>query len=162
MSRSELISAKILSREQLVKKLGLWRFKERKIIFTNGCFDILHRGHVHLLSKAADLGEILVVGLNSDSSVRNLKGIHRPLQDEKTRAEVLASLFYVNAVVLFDEETPLELIKMISPDVLVKGGDYKIETIIGADWVMQNGGKVEIIPLLEGYSTSGSVNRLIG
>jgi len=157
-----LISAKILSREQLVKKLGLWRFKERKIIFTNGCFDILHRGHVHLLSKAADLGEILVVGLNSDSSVRNLKGIHRPLQDEKTRAEVLASLFYVNAVVLFDEETPLELIKMISPDVLVKGGDYKIETIIGADWVMQNGGKVEIIPLLEGYSTSGSVNRLIG
>lgn len=157
-----MISAKILSREQLVKKLGLWRFKERKIIFTNGCFDILHRGHVHLLSKAADLGEILVVGLNSDSSVRNLKGIHRPLQDEKTRAEVLASLFYVNAVVLFDEETPLELIKMISPDVLVKGGDYKIETIIGADWVMQNGGKVEIIPLLEGYSTSGSVNRLIG
>ncbi len=145
-----------------MKKLGLWRFKERKIIFTNGCFDILHRGHVHLLSKAADLGEILVVGLNSDSSVRNLKGIHRPLQDEKTRAEVLASLFYVNAVVLFDEETPLELIKMISPDVLVKGGDYKIETIIGADWVMQNGGKVEIIPLLEGYSTSGSVNRLIG
>jgi len=114
----------------------------------------VHLGHIHLLSKAAEWGDVLIVGLNSDNSVRNLKGISRPLQDEATRASILASLFFVTAVVLFDEATPMELIKMISPDVLVKGGDYKIETIVGADWVKQQGGSVEIIPLLEGYSTS--------
>jgi len=161
MSASELVRSKILTADSLRRKLHLWRFKQQKIVFTNGCFDILHLGHVELLSKAAALGNILIVGLNSDSSVRNLKGINRPLQGEDTRASVLASLFYVNAVMLFDEETPIELIKTISPDVLVKGGDYTIENIVGADWVLQQGGKVEIIPLLEGYSSSNVVNRLI-
>ncbi|HXH17720.1 MAG TPA: adenylyltransferase/cytidyltransferase family protein, partial [Chitinophagales bacterium] len=120
----------------------------------------LHLGHVHLLSKAADFGDILVVALNSDASVRNLKGINRPLQDETTRASIIASLFYVKAVVLFDEDTPIELIKMISPDVLVKGGDYSIENIVGSEWVTRQGGRVEIVPLLKGYSSSDLVNRI--
>ena len=149
-----IIEAKILDKPALQKKLHLWRFKGQKIVFTNGCFDILHRGHVHLLTKAASFGDVLIAGLNSDNSVRNLKGTNRPLQDERTRAFLLASLFYVTAVVLFDEETPIELIKILSPDMLVKGGDYTIENIVGADWVIQHGGKVEIVPLLEGYSTS--------
>lgn len=154
MNKAELIQSKILDRQGLQRKLALWRFKELKIVFTNGCFDILHRGHIHLLTKAAEQGDVLIVGLNSDKSVSNLKGASRPLQDEITRAFILASLFYVSAVVLFDEDTPAELIKIISPDVLVKGGDYAVENIAGADWVVKQGGKVEIVPLLKGHSTS--------
>jgi rfaE bifunctional protein nucleotidyltransferase chain/domain len=160
MNRSELVNSKIFSTAQLQKKVNLWRFKEQRIVFTNGCFDILHRGHIHLLTKAADLGDVLVVGLNSDESVRKLKGINRPLQDEITRASLLASLFYVSAVVLFHEETPLELIKLITPDILVKGGDYTFENIVGAKWVTEHGGKVEVISLLEGYSTSNIEEKL--
>lgn len=162
MNPDELIQYKILSAEQLQRKVNLWRFKRKRIVFTNGCFDIFHPGHIHVLTKAAEHGDVLIVGLNSDSSVRNLKGINRPLQGETVRSRLLASLFYVSAVILFDEETPLELIKAISPDVLVKGGDYAVENIVGADWVLQHGGKVEVVPLLEGYSTSELVNRLIG
>lgn len=162
MNKSDIINSKILSREALQRKLHLWRFKGQKMVFTNGCFDILHRGHIHLLSKAAELGDVLIVGMNSDDSVRKLKGADRPLQDEATRASVLASLFYVSTVVVFDEETPLELIKMISPDLLVKGGDYRPENIVGTDWVKGYGGKVEIVPLLEGYSTSKVIRRLTG
>ncbi len=160
MSKSEILKTKIFDLVTLQKKLHLWRFKEQRIVFTNGCFDILHQGHVHLLSQAADLGDILIVGLNSDESIRNLKGVNRPLQDEQTRASVLASLFYINAVVLFNEETPIQLIKMITPEVLVKGGDYNIETVVGADWVQQHGGKVELIPLLEGYSTTNLEQKM--
>jgi len=160
MNPSELIQSKILSTEQLQRKLNLWRFKQKRIVFTNGCFDILHLGHIHILTKAAEHGDVLIVGLNSDDSVKNLKGINRPLQDETTRSRLLASLFYVDAVTLFDEETPLELIKTISPDALVKGGDYMVENIVGADWVMQHGGKVEVVPLLEGYSTTNIEEKL--
>lgn len=160
MTPQQRIESKLLSREHIQRKANYWRFRQQRIVFTNGCFDILHTGHIHLLSQAAALGDVLVVGLNSDSSVKNLKGKHRPLQNEHTRASVLASLFYVDAVVLFPEPTPLELIQAITPDILVKGGDYSIDKIVGADWVQQQGGKVEIIPLLEGYSTSEIERRL--
>lgn len=154
MSKSKIFLSKILDKASLEKKVHLWRFKDNKIVFTNGCFDLIHQGHIHLLSQAADLGDILVVGINTDNSVKNLKGPHRPLQQETTRSSILASFFYVDAVVLFDEPTPLELIKLITPDVLVKGGDYKAEDIVGADWVLQHNGKVEIIKFLEGHSTT--------
>ncbi|MCR4848531.1 MAG: D-glycero-beta-D-manno-heptose 1-phosphate adenylyltransferase [Bacteroidales bacterium] len=125
-----------------------------KVVFTNGCFDILHRGHVEYLAKAADMGDVLVVGLNTDASVRRLKGKGRPINNEEARALVLASLSFVDAVVLFDEDTPLELIKAVHPDVLVKGADYKPEEIVGADFVTSYGGTVATIPLVEGYSTT--------
>jgi len=131
-----------------------WKFFGKKIVFTNGCFDLLHAGHIASLSQAADFGDILIVGLNSDASVKRLKGEHRPVQTEQNRATILASLYMVDVVVIFDEDTPLEIIKSIMPDVLVKGGDYTPETIVGAKEVMANGGKVEIIPLVPGLSTT--------
>ena len=131
-----------------------WKFFGKRIVFTNGCFDLLHAGHIASLSQAAYFGDILIVGLNSDASVKRLKGEHRPVQTEQNRATLLASLYMVDAVVIFDEDTPLEIIKSIMPDVLVKGGDYTPETIVGAKEVMANGGKVEIIPLVPGLSTT--------
>lgn len=125
-----------------------------KVVFTNGCFDILHRGHVEYLAKAADMGDVLVVGLNTDASVRRLKGESRPINNQEARALVLASLSFVDAVVLFDEDTPYELIKAVRPDVLVKGADYKPEEIVGYDIVTSYGGKVEVVDLVEGYSTT--------
>lgn len=125
-----------------------------KVVFTNGCFDILHRGHVEYLAKAADMGDVLVVGLNTDASVRRLKGESRPVNNQEARALVLASLNFVDAVVLFDEDTPYELIKAVRPDVLVKGADYKPEEIVGYDIVTSYGGKVEVVDLVEGYSTT--------
>ena len=132
----------------------------RKIVFTNGCFDILHRGHIEYLSKASDLGDVLIIGLNTDASVKRIKGEGRPVQDETSRALILASLRFVEAVILFDEDTPYDLISMIKPDVLVKGGDYTEETIVGADIVKAIGGEVVTIPLVEGYSTSGLIKVL--
>lgn len=125
-----------------------------KVVFTNGCFDILHLGHVEYLAKAADMGDVLVVGLNTDASVKRLKGEERPINNQDARALVLASLSFVDAVVLFDEDTPYELIKTIRPDVLVKGADYKPEEIVGYDIVTSYGGTVATIPLVEGYSTT--------
>lgn len=125
-----------------------------RVVFTNGCFDILHRGHVEYLAKAADMGDVLVVGLNTDASVRRLKGDGRPVNNEEARALVLASLSFVDAVVLFDEDTPYELIKAIHPDVLVKGADYKPEEIVGYDIVTSYGGTVVTVPLVEGFSTT--------
>jgi rfaE bifunctional protein nucleotidyltransferase chain/domain len=136
----------------------MWKFQNLKIVFTNGCFDILHRGHIEYLSQARDKGDILIIGLNTDSSVKKLKGEGRPVQDEMTRALVLASLRIVDAVILFDEDTPYELIKAIEPDVLAKGGDYTPETIVGADIVTARGGEVAVIPLVEGISTSRILN----
>lgn len=136
---------------------GKWktlRSQGLRVVFTNGCFDILHRGHVEYLAKAADMGDVLVVGLNTDASVRRLKGDGRPVNNEEARALVLASLSFVDAVVLFDEDTPYELIKAIRPDVLVKGADYKVEEIVGYDIVTSYGGKVVTVPLVEGYSSS--------
>ena len=126
----------------------------KKVVFTNGCFDLIHPGHVDYLYKARDLGDFLVIGVNSDASVSRLKGTHRPIQNEYSRLQVLAALGCVDALVIFNEETPLRLISELLPDVLVKGGDYTFDSIVGADQVMKNGGNVEIIPFLEGYSTS--------
>lgn len=143
------------------KKLCLWRFKDFRIVFTNGCFDILHLGHIDYLSKAAKLGNVLIVGLNTDASVKRLKGAGRPVNDELARAAILASLRFVDAVVLFDEQTPYSLIKTVQPDILVKGSDYREEDIVGYDIVRAKNGKVIAIDLLEGYSTSGIIQKMI-
>ena len=132
----------------------------RKIVFTNGCFDVLHFGHVHYLPQAKELGDILVIGLNSDDSVRRLKGPTRPINGEKERAFVLAALACVDYVVVFDEDTPKELIETVRPDVLVKGGDYTLDNIVGADFVTQNGGTVTTIPFVEGFSSTRIIEKL--
>jgi rfaE bifunctional protein nucleotidyltransferase chain/domain len=131
----------------------------RQIVFTNGCFDILHRGHIYLLSKARELGSILVVGLNSDASVTRLKGAGRPVNGEQSRAEVLGALGMVDYIILFGEDTPLNLIRALKPDILVKGADYSPEEIVGYSEVSGSGGRVVTIPLLEGYSTSSILHR---
>ena len=133
---------------------------QNKIVFTNGCFDVLHFGHVHYLQQAKKLGDILVVGLNSDDSVRRLKGESRPINGEKERAFVLSALVFVDYVVVFGEDTPKELIEVVKPDILVKGGDYQIENIVGADFVIQNGGTVTTIPFVEGYSSTYIIEQL--
>ncbi len=157
----EIAESKILSLEMLRQKLYFWRFKEEKIVFTNGVFDLLHRGHIDYLSKAADCGTMLIVGVNADESVRKLaKGPSRPLQDERSRALIMASLHCVNAVVIFGEDTPYELIKLIQPDVLVKGSDYKVEQIAGHDIVQAKRGTVKLIEFLEGYSTSAIEKKI--
>jgi len=148
------IQQKIKTKESLQKDLTLWRFKNKKIVFTNGCFDLLHYGHIHYLAEARSLGDILIVGLNSTASVQRLKGNHRPINDEKTRQFILASLFFVDAVIEFSEDTPYNLIQAIQPDVLVKGGDWKTEDIVGSDLVLEKGGAVKSLPFVEGYSTT--------
>lgn len=148
-----------MSRKQLQARLHGWRLKNNKIVFTNGCFDILHLGHVDYLERARALGDKLIVGLNTDASVRRLKGPNRPVQDETARARVLAALLSVDAVVLFDEDTPLELITALMPDVLVKGKDYAIADIVGAKEVLAAGGRVEAVELVDGYSTTDILNR---
>ena len=148
------------SSNQLAKQVMKWQIHNEKVVFTNGCFDILHLGHLDYLSKAADLGDRLIIGVNTDASVSALKGPSRPIIDEVTRATKLASLLFVDAVVLFGEETPLTLIQTVKPDVLVKGGDYTIDTIVGADSVLANGGSVEVIPFLPGHSTTAIVDKI--
>ncbi|MBO6027201.1 MAG: D-glycero-beta-D-manno-heptose 1-phosphate adenylyltransferase [Bacteroidales bacterium] len=160
MDSLQLIKNKISNRSSLTSHLSQWRAQGLKVVFTNGCFDLLHRGHVEYLAKAADMGDVLVVGLNTDASVRRLKGEGRPVNDENARALVLAALSFVDAVVLFDEDTPYELIKAVRPDVLVKGADYKPEEIVGYDIVTSYGGRVETIDLVEGYSTTGMIASL--
>ena len=154
MNNLERIHTKIFDRKNLENQLAIWRFQSKKIVFTNGCFDLLHLGHIDYLSKAKDLGDILIIGVNTDNSVRRLKGAARPITNENSRSVIIASLQFVNAVVLFDEDTPYELIKQVQPDVLVKGSDYKPENIVGYDVVKAKGGEVVTIDFLEGYSTS--------
>lgn len=161
MSHLENISKKVLTPAQLQPMLELWRFFDKKVVFTNGCFDLLHLGHLDYLSKAADLGDILVIGVNTDASVSRIKGPMRPVNDQQSRAMLLAAFGFVDAVVFFDEPTPKALIDFIQPDVLVKGNDYKAEDIVGYDTVMAKGGKVATIPLVEGYSTTAIINRII-
>lgn len=156
----QFLNEKILNNDTLEGVLTRWRLKDRSIVFTNGCFDILHRGHIDYLMRAADLGKQLIVGINSDASVRRLKGEHRPINDENSRKQVIASLFFVSAVVIFDEDTPYELIKKVQPDVLVKGGDYKPEQVVGADIVQARGGQVRILDFVEGYSTTAIEKRI--
>ncbi|GAA4329642.1 D-glycero-beta-D-manno-heptose 1-phosphate adenylyltransferase [Flaviaesturariibacter amylovorans] len=151
---------KILQLPELLRRAQQWRLPGKTIAFTNGCFDLLHAGHIDSLSAAAAEADYLVVGLNSDASVKRLKGESRPLNDEQSRAMVLASLLMVDAVVLFGEDTPRELIAALLPDVLVKGGDYKVEDIAGAAEVQAAGGRVVINPIREGFSTTGIIEKM--
>jgi rfaE bifunctional protein nucleotidyltransferase chain/domain len=163
MQKLDVVKKHILTREELARAVSRLRLLGRKIVFTNGCFDLLHLGHVDYLSKAADCGNILVVGVNSDASVKRLKkGASRPIQDEISRATIIASLHFVDIVTLFDEDTPYELIKLIQPDVLVKGADYKVEDIAGHDIVLAKGGEVKLIELVQGYSTSAIEKKIKG
>lgn len=157
----EIVQSKIIDRNALTPYLSRWRFQSKKIVFTNGCFDILHLGHIDYLAKAADEGDLLIVGLNSDSSTRALKGPTRPINGQEQRSMVLASLQFVNAVILFDEATPLELIRLIQPDVLIKGADYKPEEIVGYDVVKAKDGIVKTIEFLPGYSTSSIEEKIL-
>ena len=168
MNQPDQINSKILSEETLSSVINEWKNNNQSIVFTNGCFDILHRGHVTYLSKASELGDKLIIGVNSDTSVKALeKGSNRPVNPEMDRAYLLAALSFVDAVIVFNESTPLELISTIYPNVLVKGGDYNVEEteknnpgyIVGSDIVKNSGGKVEAIKFVEGYSTSSIINK---
>lgn len=153
-------SDNILTKDQLSVQAKIWKLAGKKVVFTNGCFDILHRGHLQILTTSASFGDVLVVGINTDASVKKLKGPLRPVNDEAFRSLMLASLKYVDAVVLFDEPTPLSIIEAIMPDVLVKGGDYTVNQIVGAEEVIQNGGKVEIVPIVKGFSTTKLIEAI--
>ncbi len=154
------IPGKIVDLTELQHQVKRWRLQNKKIVFTNGVFDIMHEGHIVSLSEAASFGHILIVGVNADESVKRLKGPGRPLMNEHSRALLLASLVITDAVILFKEDTPLNLITSILPDVLVKGGDYKPEDIAGAKEVLANGGEVKIVPIKEGFSTTGIMERM--
>jgi len=163
MSNLQKIKSKILDSATLSLKLEEWQSEGKKIVFTNGVFDLLHLGHIDYLSKAADLGDVLVVGINTDASAKRLgKGNNRPITDETSRSTIIAALKFIGAVVLFDEDTPYNLIKTIQPDVLVKGADYKPEDIVGYDIVIAKGGKIETIEFLKGYSTTGIEKKIRG
>jgi len=160
MDYLQIAESKILNSEELKIRILEWKKNNDVIVFTNGCFDVMHYGHINYLSKAASLGDKLIIGLNSDSSVKKLKGESRPINSEYARAMMLASMIFVDTVVFFSEETPENLIKQVIPNILVKGGDYKINNIVGADFVIDNGGKVEIIPFVNGYSSTNIINNL--
>lgn len=161
MKYQSKIQKKIINSDnELNSLLEEWAANKYKVVFTNGCFDLLHRGHVDYLSKARDLGDKLFLGLNTDASVSVLKGEHRPIQDEQSRLQIMASLDFVDAVMLFNEDTPYELIKKVQPDVLVKGADYKPEDIVGYDIVTAKGGEVKTLEFLEGYSTSSIEKKI--
>jgi rfaE bifunctional protein nucleotidyltransferase chain/domain len=152
--------SKILSREQAVEQADRWRADGQSIVFTNGCFDIVHLGHIDYLEKARALGQRLILGLNTDASVSCIKGPLRPVVNEYARARLMAALEFVDAVTLFGEPTPLELIEAVRPDVLVKGDDYTVATIVGADFVLARGGRVETVALVPGYSTTKLIERI--
>jgi len=154
------IPDKIFTLDGLMHQVRRWRLHNKKIVFTNGVFDILHEGHIASLSEAASFGHVLIVGVNTDASVKRLKGESRPVNNENSRALLLASLLMTDAVILFEEDTPLNLIATILPDVLVKGGDYTIDQIVGAKEVMANGGEVKIVPILEGFCTTSIIQRM--
>lgn len=161
MLKLEIVESRIFTNWDLLKYwLAYWKFHEKKVVFTNGCFDLLHQGHIDYLATAADKGDVLIIGLNTDASITRLKGKGRPVQDERSRAMLLSSLRFVDAVVLFDQDTPYDLIKLVKPDVLVKGSDYKAEDIVGYDIVTENGGEVVTVDYLDGFSTSGLINQI--
>jgi D-glycero-beta-D-manno-heptose 1-phosphate adenylyltransferase len=154
MKNPDIIQKKIFSLADLLKQKAAWKVLNKKIAFTNGCFDLLHEGHIFSLSQAAKEGDILIVGVNSDASTKRLKGDTRPINNEYSRALLLASLIMVDAVVIFEEDTPINLITSLMPDVLVKGGDYTVEQVVGAKEVIANGGRVVINPIVPGFSTT--------
>ena len=156
----KLTADKIVELKELQQRLQRWQAVGEKVVFTNGCFDILHLGHIDYLEKARHLGDRLIIGLNTDSSVKRLKGKDRPLNDQYARARTLAALAFVDGVTYFEEETPYELIRQLNPDILVKGNDYLAENIVGADLVLANGGKVETIEIVKGYSTTNIIEKI--
>jgi len=160
MNKLDVIQSKIIDINNIEPLLTLWKLKNRKLVFTNGCFDIIHRGHVEYLAEAANCGNELIVGVNTDNSVQRLKGKMRPVQDEIARAMIIAALQFVSAVILFDDDTPYELIKRIQPDVLIKGSDYDIKNIVGYDIVKAKGGEVKTIDFIDGYSTTSIIEKL--
>ncbi|MEX8549130.1 MAG: D-glycero-beta-D-manno-heptose 1-phosphate adenylyltransferase [Mucilaginibacter sp.] len=160
LDKLAVIKKKVLNLDQLQNALVTWRLMSQKIVFTNGCFDILHPGHVISLAGAASFGNRLIVGVNSDASTKRLKGANRPVQNEEGRALLLASMHFIDAVIIFDEDTPEKLIRAVSPDVLVKGGDYRVEDIAGADWVISHGGKVELINYLNNSSSTNIIQKI--
>ncbi len=155
-----LSANKIIPLEDAIKMVAEWKANGEKTVFSNGCFDIIHAGHVDYLEKAKLKGDHLIVGLNTDNSVTRLKGPGRPIVDEISRSRVLAALEFVDAVILFSEDTPYEIIKILNPDILVKGKDYEVSNIVGADLVLQNGGKVETLEVTEGLSTTTVINKI--
>ncbi|MGI4750985.1 MAG: D-glycero-beta-D-manno-heptose 1-phosphate adenylyltransferase [Janthinobacterium lividum] len=160
LDKLAVVKNKIVTTKQLQRKLAVWRLASQKIVFTNGCFDILHAGHVMSLAGAASFGNRLVVGLNSDASVKRLKSKGRPIQTEDARALLLASMQFVDLVVIFEEDTPENLIHLINPNIMVKGGDYQIKDIAGAQWVLDQGGKVELINYLDNSSSSNIIKKI--
>jgi len=157
-----MLCNKIKTLPTLKKTLNRLKAKKKTVVFTNGCFDVLHVGHIEYLSKAKSLGDILIIGLNSDKSVRKLKGEKRPVVSQKNRAKVLSALSVVDFVVIFNDLTPIDLIKTIKPDVLVKGGDWKIKDIVGADFVKSRGGKVKSLRYIKGFSTKNLIKKIQG
>jgi rfaE bifunctional protein nucleotidyltransferase chain/domain len=160
MKNLQNIISKIFSLSDLKIQSDKWKQDGDKIVFTNGCFDLVHRGHVEVLANTADLGDRLIIGLNSDVSIQKIKGKNRPIIDENSRAILLASLQFVDAIVLFSEDTPKQLIETILPNVLAKGGDYKVEEIAGHEVVLQNGGEVILVPFIDGFSTTNIVDKI--
>ncbi len=154
------IKTKIQDWQTASKTVQNWQQLGLEVVFTNGCFDLIHYGHLHYLAEAKSLGQKLVVALNSDASISRLKGASRPIKDAKNRLHLMASLAVVDLVVLFEQDTPLELIKQLTPDILVKGGDWKVSQIIGNQWVVAHGGSVESLPFIEGYSTTRLVDKI--
>jgi D-glycero-beta-D-manno-heptose 1-phosphate adenylyltransferase len=159
-SNFDSLSQKIVTIDNIKQRITEARANKKQIIFTNGCFDIIHPGHIEYLSKASDYGDIFILGLNTDNSIRKLKGSDRPILNQHSRAIILASMFFLDYIVLFDEETPYNIIQSIQPDILVKGGDYKAENIVGYDIVTKKGGKVITIPLTEGFSTTNIIKKM--
>jgi len=160
MSHLNKINSKIFSLDDLKNQVNAWKQAGEEVVFTNGCFDIIHRGHIEVLAQTADLGDRLIIGLNSDSSIQKLKGEDRPIIDEQARAILLSALSFVDAVILFPEETPINLISTLLPDVLAKGGDYEIETIVGHEIIQNNGGKVILVPFVDGFSSTTIIDKI--
>ena len=160
MSHLNNIYNKIHNLKDLKIQMERWKQAGNEVVFTNGCFDIIHKGHIEVLARSADLGDKLIVGLNSDQSIQKLKGEDRPIIDEESRAILLAALSFVDAIILFSEETPLKLINTLLPDILAKGGDYEIKTIVGHKIVQENGGKIKLVPFLDGFSSTTIINKI--
>jgi rfaE bifunctional protein nucleotidyltransferase chain/domain len=160
MSHLNKINSKIFSLDDLKNQVNAWKKAGEEVVFTNGCFDIIHRGHVEVLAQTADLGDRLIIGLNSDSSIQKLKGEDRPIIDEQARSILLAAISFVDAVILFSEDTPINLISTLLPDVLAKGGDYEIDTIVGHEIVQNNGGKVILVPFVDGFSSTTIIEKI--
>ena len=160
MSPLQKIRSKQFDLDSLLEKVESWDANGLKIVFTNGCFDILHPGHIDYLAKAKSLGDKLIIGVNTDISVQKLKGIHRPIQNEEARLFLLGALEFVDALIFFGEDTPAELISNIKPHILVKGADYTIDKVVGADTVINSGGSVVLLPYLQGFSTSGIEKKI--